>query len=219
MLSLRAFTLTALVFLYLPGALAADTIHVGHWAKIVPDASHNTFEVECILPKGDGSVTLKVVDKQVTEVFDAIAFASGKNLVLGRAVLEWITIEFKETPWEEALARVAEKLDLEYEVRGPVIRVGYPQQFLPTENREYTGEEVSLSFEAIDLWRGLRALATLTGREFLVNYNVKGGIRLKLCEVPSDQAFEVFLAEASLQGINDGDALKITIKGYDQEFG
>ncbi|WP_440996382.1 type IV pilus secretin PilQ [Arhodomonas sp. SL1] len=66
------------------------------------------------------------------------------------------------------------------------------------EEREYTGERLSLNFQDIEVRSVLQLLADFTGLNMVVSDSVSGNITLRLDDVPWDQALDIILQAKGL---------------------
>src|ERR1700737_1024007 len=66
------------------------------------------------------------------------------------------------------------------------------------EEKEYTGERLTLNFQDIDVRWGLQLLADTSGQNIVVSDSVSGNLTLRLQNVPWDQALDIVLRTKGL---------------------
>ena len=67
-----------------------------------------------------------------------------------------------------------------------------------TDESGYSGEKLSLNFQDIDVRSALQIIADFTGLNMVVSDSVKGGISLRLKDVPWDQSLDIILKTKGL---------------------
>ncbi len=72
------------------------------------------------------------------------------------------------------------------------------QESLKKDETGYTGEKLSLNFQDIEVRAALQIIADFTGLNMVVSDTVKGGISLRLKDVPWDQALDIILKTKGL---------------------
>ncbi len=75
------------------------------------------------------------------------------------------------------------------------------------EKRLYTGEKMSLNFQDADVRAILQLLADQSGQNIVVSDTVRGGITLRLLNVPWDQALDIVLRTKGLDKRQDGNVI------------
>ncbi len=73
-----------------------------------------------------------------------------------------------------------------------------------SNDREYTGERLTLSFQDIETRAVLQLLADVSGRNIVVSDTVQGNVTLRLRNVPWDQALDIVLATKGLDMRENG---------------
>jgi len=83
---------------------------------------------------------------------------------------------------------------------------GYTEQAAPTEETEqppriaaFTGEKITLDFYKTDIHNVFRLFSEISGKNMVVDENVKGELTLALKEVPWDLALDIILDVKNLQ--------------------
>jgi type IV pilus assembly protein PilQ len=111
---------------------------------------------------------------------------------------------------EEALAlKEAEAADEEaMEVAAPVQpeRETMRPAAMP---RKFAGQKISLDLQEVDIRNVLRLLADVTGKNIVVEPNVKGTVTLKVDNVPWDQVLELILKINDLDSVMEGNVIRI----------
>lgn len=74
---------------------------------------------------------------------------------------------------------------------------------------EFTGEEISLSFQKVDIRAVLQIIADVAGVNMVVSESVKGQITLQLDNVPWDQALNIIMRSEGLGMLRIGNVITI----------
>jgi type IV pilus assembly protein PilQ len=74
---------------------------------------------------------------------------------------------------------------------------------------KYTGQKISLDLQEVDIRNVLRLLADVTGKNIVVEPNVKGTVTLKVDNVPWDQVLELILKINDLDSVMEGNVIRI----------
>ena len=75
------------------------------------------------------------------------------------------------------------------------------------ENREYTGERLTLNFQDIETRAVLQLLADTSGLNIVVSDTVQGNVTLRLQNVPWDQALDILLTTKGLDMRRNGNVI------------
>ncbi len=81
---------------------------------------------------------------------------------------------------------------------------------LPTQQREYSGQRISLDFKDADIQNVLRILADVSGLNIITTDDVQGKITMRLVEVPWDQALDAILKARGLDMVRDGNIIRVS---------
>ncbi len=73
----------------------------------------------------------------------------------------------------------------------------------------YLGQKISLDLQEVDIRNVLRLLADVTGKNIVVEPNVKGTVTLKVDNVPWDQVLELILKINDLDSVMEGNVIRI----------
>jgi type IV pilus assembly protein PilQ len=73
----------------------------------------------------------------------------------------------------------------------------------------YQGQKISLDLQEVDIRNVLRLLADVTGKNIVVEPNVKGTVTLKVDNVPWDQVLELILKINDLDSVMEGNVIRI----------
>ncbi len=73
----------------------------------------------------------------------------------------------------------------------------------------YSGQKISLDLQEVDIRNVLRLLADVTGKNIVVEPNVKGKVTLKVDNVPWDQVLELILKINELDQVMEGNVIRI----------
>jgi len=79
----------------------------------------------------------------------------------------------------------------------------------PVEEKQYTGEKISIDFQDAELVHVFRLIADVSGYNMVVSPDVKGKFSMKLLDVPWDQALDVILRNYSLSRSIEGKIIRI----------
>ncbi len=75
------------------------------------------------------------------------------------------------------------------------------------QQKQYTGQKISLNFQNIDIRAVLQILADASGKNIVVSDSVKGNITLRLQDVPWDQALDIIMKTKGLASRQYGNTL------------
>ena len=79
---------------------------------------------------------------------------------------------------------------------------------VPPEQR-YAGQKISLDLQDVDVRNVLRLLADVTGKNMVVEPNVKGTVTLKVDQVPWDQVLDLILKINDLGSVIEGNVIRV----------
>jgi len=79
----------------------------------------------------------------------------------------------------------------------------------PVVAGSYLGQKISLDLQEVDIRNVLRLLADVTGKNIVVEPNVKGTVTLKVDNVPWDQVLELILKINDLDSVMEGNVIRI----------
>lgn len=134
------------------------------------------------------------VPKELERRLDVVDFATPVTTIDTFAVGKDTRMVISATGNYEHLAYQAER-QFSVEVK-PVSKAA--QATLKKDEMGYTGEKLSLNFQDIEVRAALQIIADFTGLNMVVSDTVKGGISLRLKDVPWDQALDIILKTKSL---------------------
>ena len=83
------------------------------------------------------------------------------------------------------------------------------QQEQIAQQKEYSGQKISLNFQNIDIRAVLQILADASGKNIVVSDSVHGNITLRLQDVPWDQALDIIMKTKGLASREYGNTLII----------
>ena len=134
------------------------------------------------------------VPKELVRRLDVVDFATPVTMVDTFAVGKDTRMVISATGNYEHLAYQAER-QFTVEVK-PVTKAA--KEALKKDESGYSGEKLSLNFQDIDVRSALQIIADFTGLNMVVSDSVKGGISLRLKDVPWDQALDIILKTKGL---------------------
>jgi type IV pilus assembly protein PilQ len=108
----------------------------------------------------------------------------------------------------EAMAAVAEEAapaEAEKTAAAEAMEAALP----PEQLERYSGQKISLDLQEVDIRNVLRLLADVTGKNIVVEPNVKGTVTLKVDSVPWDQVLELILKINDLGQVSEGNVIRI----------
>jgi len=89
------------------------------------------------------------------------------------------------------------------------VKAASVQASAKTEQKEFTGEKLSLNFQDIEVRSVLQLLADFTGLNVVVSDAVQGSITLRLKNIPWDQALDIILKTKSLAMRQNGNVILV----------
>ncbi|MEM7083439.1 MAG: type IV pilus secretin PilQ [Pseudomonadota bacterium] len=98
------------------------------------------------------------------------------------------------TPYEQ----VAYQSDNQFTVEMRAYEPTAEDQLREIQDKEYTGERLTLNFQDIDTRSVLQLLADVSGQNIVVSDTVQGNVTLRLQSVPWDQALDIVLQTKGL---------------------
>jgi type IV pilus assembly protein PilQ len=104
----------------------------------------------------------------------------------------------------EEYEEIARTADEEY-----VVETEEPEPEPVIEEKQYTGEKISIDFQDAELVHVFRLIADVSGYNMVVSPDVKGRFSMKLEDVPWDQALDVILRNYSLSKSIEGNIIRI----------
>ncbi len=136
--------------------------------------------VESLTQAGDRSsrLTLRLRDRLLRDVVQAIRRKSGVNIVIDEAIEERVTIDLEDVEWRQALELVAEAAGCVVVEEGTnVLKVEKPAR-------------VFFAFENADVQKVVDTIAKISGANIVVSPDVQGSITLRLRDIPWRDALE-----------------------------
>ena len=134
------------------------------------------------------------VPKELVRRLDVVDFATPVTMVDTYVVGKDTRMVISATGNYEHLAYQAER-QFTVEVK-PVTKA--VKEASKKNELGYSGEKLSLNFQDIDVRSALQIIADFTGLNMVVSDSVKGGISLRLKDVPWDQALDIILKTKGL---------------------
>jgi type IV pilus assembly protein PilQ len=138
---------------------------------------------------------------------DVTDFATPVNTIDARRGPSGATLSIAATgPFEELAYQSDNVFTIEFQPVAP----DAPTAAKPTlfsNQREYSGERLTLSFQDIETRAVLQLLADVSGRNIVVADTVAGNVTLRLQNVPWDQALDIILATKGLDMRENGNVI------------
>lgn len=96
-----------------------------------------------------------------------------------------------------------------YKLKGPILLVVVLVLFLSRIGCLYSGQEISLNFQKIEIRAALQILAEFTGINMVISDQVKGDVTLRLNNIPWEEALDTILETKSLEKRRTGNIMLI----------
>ncbi|MEX1026371.1 MAG: hypothetical protein WD226_15005 [Planctomycetota bacterium] len=126
----------------------------------------------------DARVTLRVEDRELSEVVQYLREVSGANIVVMDGAEASVTLDLSDLRWTDALELACEQADCVVERReGGVLVVSSPPR-------------VDFAFDNADITQVIDTIAKLSGANIIVSPRVQGTLTLRLANVPWRPALE-----------------------------
>jgi type IV pilus secretin PilQ/predicted competence protein len=84
---------------------------------------------------------------------------------------------------------------------------------VPTDDRKYTGQKISLEFKDADIKNVFRLLAEVSGKNIVITDDVNRKVTVRLIEVPWDQAMDLIIDTNGLGKDETGNVIRISTAG------
>ncbi|HET8562990.1 MAG TPA: type IV pilus secretin PilQ [Candidatus Binatia bacterium] len=84
---------------------------------------------------------------------------------------------------------------------------------IPADEKQYTGQKISLEFKDADIKNVFRLLAEVSGRNLVVTDDVNRRVTVRLIEVPWDQALDLIIKTNGLDKEEVGNVIRISTAG------
>ncbi len=104
--------------------------------------------------------------------------------------------------------QLAYQSDNEFTIEiNPVVEDSEAASSVFSENREYSGQRLTLNFQDIETRAVLQLLAETSGRNIVVSDTVQGNVTLRLRNVPWDQALDIVMTTKGLDMRENGNVI------------
>lgn len=120
-------------------------------------------------------------------------------VVVDQAMTKWVAAEPGVVPSTEVRGSVIPPSE-----QRPVVEISPG-----TEDREYTGQKITLQFDNADIRQILQLIGEVSDLNIIASDEVKGTITLRLIDVPWDQALALILEIKGLGMLRDGNVVRI----------
>jgi len=115
--------------------------------------------------------------------------------------------EKPSNPWEANPDQLIEQASAAQVLTGE--QKGYAAEELTTDERQFTGEPITLTLKDADIKDVLRTFATLTNLNIVVDPGVGGTVTVELHDVPWDQALDLILRINGLDYVLENNVLRV----------
>lgn len=134
--------------------------------------------------------------QELAQRLDVMDFATPVNMIdTFQRGSEVRMVVSAQPPFEQLAYQTANEYVLEI---APVSAEEEEEAKGPLDEKEYTGERVTLNFQDIEVRAVLQFLADFTGLNIVVSDSVQGNVTLRLQNVPWDQALDIILQAKGL---------------------
>jgi type IV pilus assembly protein PilQ len=113
-----------------------------------------------------------------------------------------------ETPEVAVAAELEETMEPAFEEVTPTIA----EAPIVAPAQRYSGQKISLDLQDVDVRNVLRLLADVTGKNMVVEPNVKGTVTLKVDQVPWDQVLDLILRINDLGSVIEGNVIRVATR-------
>ena len=135
-------------------------------------------------PSASSRVTIDAAGKDLREVVDAIARASGVNIVVDQGIDEKVTLRLVDVDWRDAIDALARETRTRIvEEEGRAIRLTRPPS-------------IRMELHDADVRAALLAIAAQAGVSIVIPEEVQGKVSLSLVDVPWMDALEAVAASS-----------------------
>jgi len=202
----------ALLVQALGGALPADK----RWAEVWPRVSFAVDRSEPHkptlaivwpdVPPGQGgkgeTITVRLQNTDIQNVFRLIADVSGLNVVVFPGVRGKVSVNAVDMPWERLLGGMLSANGLAYRRQDNVLLIAAPESLSP--ERSFTAARGDVEFQDTDLAKALSELAARAGATVKLGEGIGGRVTLRLVDVRLDQAFDIVVHVNGLEWSEEG---------------
>ena len=138
------------------------------------------------------TITLEAQNIKANLVFLMLADFSGYSLLMDANINREISFKRTEVPWDQALDKLAEFLNLKAKIFNNIIYVDTPASLRKYKPRRkiYNGSTLSLDFHNIKASILFNILADHSGNSLLMDEKIDGEISIKRNVIPWDQALD-----------------------------
>ena len=137
-------------------------------------------------------ITLEAQNIYTNIIFHKLADFSGYSLLMDADINEEISFKREEVPWDQALDKLAEFLNLKAKIFNNIIYVDTPaslRKYKPRK-KEYKGSTLSINFHDIKASLLFNVLADYSGNSLLIDANIDKAISITRNNIPWDQVLD-----------------------------
>lgn len=155
-------------------------------------------------------LNMRLKEADVRDIIAWLAGSDAKNVYLSSKVGGKITIEFKDTPSNEALDQILRWRRLVKRQDGDTIYIDLASE-APTavQKVDFTGERLNLHFGNISIRKILQTLGDVSHQNMLVAKDVEFTTSVDLKDTPSDEALDIILKTNDLTSRRAGNLIII----------
>lgn len=138
------------------------------------------------------AMTLEAQDVEANLLLLSLAEFSGYSLIMDAGYNTEISIKKTQVPWDQALDKIAEFLNLKAKILNQIIYLDRPvflRKFRP-RTKKYSGMPLSLDFYTIKARVLLNVLADFSGNALIIDANIDKKITINRKHTPWDQVLD-----------------------------
>lgn len=155
-------------------------------------------------------IDLELTNVPTADALRALAEKAHINLdAAGAHLAGTVTINVRATPWNEALAMIANEHGLRVTMTSSAVFVS-DASAPPPQAQSFTGAPIEASFDDTPIKAAVQTIANLAHTKITVDDDVNVAVTLHLRGVPWDFALDHLVRKYGLQLIRDGGGLRIT---------
>lgn len=156
-------------------------------------------------------ITLEALNIKANKVFTMLADFSGYSLLMDANINREISFNRTKVPWDQALDKIAEFLNLKAKIFNRIIYVDTPASLRKYKPRKkhYTGSTLSLNFHEIKASYLFNVLADHSVNSLLIDASIDRKITIKRHNIPWDQALDEIAEFLNLKAIVSNDIIYV----------
>jgi type II secretory pathway component HofQ len=158
-------------------------------------------------PSAATPIDLDLVDANITDALNEIAFKAKINLSVSADVRGTVTMQVRAMPWDQALASLAKQHGLRVD-RTNVMLVVF--KHAGPSSHTFTGTPIEARFEDTPIREVVRVFAAHANVAITVDDNVQVAVTQRMRNLPWDFVLDHIARKYELRLVREGTALRIT---------